>query len=359
VSYTSSGAISQCSNTGAVIATGTSTSSNYIGGIAGYSNSSNGISQCSNTGSVTGSYCYSVAGIVGQNNSTGAISQCSNTGNVVGSYNAGGIVGRNNSTGTISQCFNKGSVTTTSTSTSSSYSVGGIAGYVSGAATIDQCYNAGSVSGGVMSVGGIIGYMSNASAQLTNCYNTGSITSTSTSSTAQTGGIVGRTNNASCTVRNTYNAGIITVSNTGSYTGGIVGYAAGNTNISNNYYLDTTASRGLGYATDNAVSKTSSELAALAPTLGQYFKAGSIYPILVWQPNEVTVNAPASAVYGSDFTVSLDVSELNNFNVADYTITYDPAVLRLDSITGGTIGSTTVPVYYNESTPEQSRLSMT
>ena len=336
--------INQCSNTGAV------TSSNkYAGGITGYNIGTGDITQCSNMGDISSSKCY-VGGIAGYN-TDGDISQCSNTGNIEGSYDAGGITGYAKGPSSITLCFNTGSITATSTSKSSSYSLGGISGNVSGSATIDRCYNAGTVTGGVSSIGGIVGYLTSSAGDITNVYNTGTITNTSTSSNSKTGGIIGYDRKDGCIVQNTYNAGAIIVNNAGNFTSAIAGYAKDSVNFSNNYYLDTTATKGLGYATDNTVSKTSAELKALAPDLGQYFKAGSIYPILVWQPNEVAIDAPDSAAYDSDFTVSVNISDIANFNVADYIITYDPTVLRLDSITGGSIGSTTIPVYYNESTP--------
>ncbi len=64
----------------------------------------------------------------------------------------------------------------------------------------------------------------------------------------------------------------------------------------------------------------------------------------------VSVDVPETTVYDSDIAVTLDVNEISNFEAADYIINYDPTVLRLDSITSGSIGGITVPVSYNEST---------
>jgi clostripain len=63
----------------------------------------------------------------------------------------------------------------------------------------------------------------------------------------------------------------------------------------------------------------------------------------------VTIDAPATAAPDSDFTASVDISEVTDFDSGNYDVTFDPAVLRLDNVTSGLIGSTTVPVdIYNE-----------
>ena len=133
-----------------------------------------------------------------------------------------------------------GSVSSTSTSTSSysysySYSyAGGIAGYNGG--TISNCYNAGRVSASSSSssssyVGGIAGYNGGT---IRDCYNTGSVsaTATSTSSSSHAGGIAGHN---SGTISNCYNTGSVssTASYSSSYVGGIAGYNGGT--ISNCY----------------------------------------------------------------------------------------------------------------------------
>ncbi len=293
----------------------------YVGGIAGSAADTN-IENCANNATVTG-ISYRVGGIAGNTSGSTAITGCANSGNVTGEYNVGGIVGYYNSSGTISNCANTGNVTATSASTASAYSVGGVAGNIYAASTLDQCYNSGAVRGGVMNVGGVAGYLNNAATKWTNSYNTGSVTRETTGS-ARTGGVVGYTNNAACTVQNTYNAGAITVNNTGAYTAGVIGNAKGNTNISNNYYLDTTATIGIGNAADNAVSKTSAELQVLAPALGESFKPGSLYPVLTWQTGgdqtyTVTVDGaisggsvgvnPAVAAAGDTITVTVTPGE--------------------------------------------------
>jgi clostripain len=63
----------------------------------------------------------------------------------------------------------------------------------------------------------------------------------------------------------------------------------------------------------------------------------------------VSIDAPATAAPDSDFTATVDITEVADFDSGNYDVTFDPAVLRLDNVTSGLIGSTTVPVdVYNE-----------
>lgn len=72
----------------------------------------------------------------------------------------------------------------------------------------------------------------------------------------------------------------------------------------------------------------------------------------------VTVDAPDSELLeDSDFTVDIDISEVTDFDACNYDVTFDDAVLRLDDVTSGLIGSTTVPVdLYNEIIPGTYRI---
>jgi hypothetical protein len=51
--------------------------------------------------------------------------------------------------------------------------------------------------------------------------------------------------------------------------------------------------------------------------------------------------------YHNDFTASVYIDNVSNFNVADYAISYDPALLRLDNVSSGFIQNIPVPVFYN------------
>ena len=63
----------------------------------------------------------------------------------------------------------------------------------------------------------------------------------------------------------------------------------------------------------------------------------------------VSVDAPAEVSPASDFTVNINISEVTDFDACNYDVSYDSAVLRLDNVTSGLIGSTAIPVdVYNE-----------
>ena len=111
----------------------------------------------------------------------------------------------------------------TSTSSLSSYA-GGIVGRTNGTTTIiTNCYNTGNVTGSSYA-GGLVGYADGKTTTITNSYNTGNVTSTSTYS-SYAGGIVGRTDGKT-TITNCYNTGDVNSSSNSdfSYAGGLVGY---------------------------------------------------------------------------------------------------------------------------------------
>jgi hypothetical protein len=63
----------------------------------------------------------------------------------------------------------------------------------------------------------------------------------------------------------------------------------------------------------------------------------------------VSIDAPTQAAPDSDFTVNVNISEVTNFDATNYDVTFDALVLRLDNVTSGLIGSTTIPIdIYNE-----------
>ena len=57
----------------------------------------------------------------------------------------------------------------------------------------------------------------------------------------------------------------------------------------------------------------------------------------------VTVNAPTKVPSNYNFTVSIDISNVTNLNAANYSITFNSTVLRLDSVTPGSINGVTFP----------------
>jgi len=154
---------------------------------------------------------------------------------VVGSYiwayeNVGGICG---------YCYSANTIITncynTGTVSGSSTSVGGICGFYG---TQTNCHNTGTVTGS-SNVGGVCG----SAGILTNCYNTGTVSGSSSG----VGGICGN----SGTQTNSYNTGTVTGS---SNVGGICGYIGTQTDC---YYLE-----GCGSKNTLGVSATAEEFAS-------------------------------------------------------------------------------------------------
>lgn len=130
---------------------------------------------------------------------------------------AGGVVGVANNTNILNCSANF------TTGVFASSCAGGIVGHSEGTVTITNCYNTGSVSGS--SSGGMVGQAGTAT--ITNCYNTGNVSGSNYS-----GGILGQAGTA--TIANCYNTGTIS----GSSSGGIVGQKNNGT-VTNSYYLNT------------------------------------------------------------------------------------------------------------------------
>ena len=59
---------------------------------------------------------------------------------------------------------------------------------------------------------------------------------------------------------------------------------------------------------------------------------------------QVSLNAPAEVLPGSNFTATVNISQVVDLNGAQYDIVFDPAVLVVDNVTAGLIGATAMPV---------------
>jgi len=60
---------------------------------------------------------------------------------------------------------------------------------------------------------------------------------------------------------------------------------------------------------------------------------------------EVSINAPTDDVpENSNFTATVDISQVENFDVANFDVVFDDTVLRLDNVTDGAIDGTAIPV---------------
>jgi hypothetical protein len=187
------GIISNC------YATGTISSSSFLGGLVGWNGDGGSIENCYSTGSVSGSSgSECVGGLAGGN--SGIISNCYSTGTVSGSLDVGGLVGEN-SKGNISNCYSTGEVNGSSAPWGSA-KVGGLVGNNYNG-SISNCYSSSSVSGGsTYYVGGLVGKNDTESApipmdgigtlnglvcsSISNCYSTGMV-----SGSSYVGGLVG------------------------------------------------------------------------------------------------------------------------------------------------------------------------
>ena len=158
--------------------------------------------------------------------SSGKIEKLSVSGDISGHLYVGGIAGQNN--GNVINCTFSGTVS------GISY-VGGVVGY--NGASVKNCYNTGAVSGSGLYVGGVVGLNGGS---VENCYNTGTVNGSAASSNV--GGVVGW--NDSGTVTNCYNTGA--VNSSGNYVGGVVGWNSGSGIVTDCYFLQDTAEKGIG-----------------------------------------------------------------------------------------------------------------
>jgi len=71
---------------------------------------------------------------------------------------------------------------------------------------------------------------------------------------------------------------------------------------------------------------------------------GAVAPVAAQTAVAVSIDAPAQAAPGSDFTANVNIGEVTNFDACNYDVSFDASVLRLDSVTSGLIDSTTIPV---------------
>ncbi len=251
--------ISSCYNSGTVDNSGNSGVDVCIGGIAGNAYKTNDVilTSCYNTNRVrnTGSGgVLAVGGLVGWSGaSTSYASTCYNSGavsntgqgtNTTAGVRMGGLVGcaagSNNISGTH---YNMGPVTEQSATASLHVAVGGVCGYVDNASTsLASVQNraGGTVTLSLASktitkacVGGVLGY-AGAACSLSGASNAAAIDAktTTTADMMYLGGVLGYTASAN-TLSNISNSGALTINNltcnTSLYSGGLVGYNGGGT----------------------------------------------------------------------------------------------------------------------------------
>jgi len=179
-----------------------------------------------------------VGGVVGNSESSSTVSNCYTTGTITcsisGSLWVGGVVGLNSDNSTVTNCHSTATVSSTATVWSVA---GGVVGKNFGKVT--NSYSTGSVSVStsgrnvISYAGGVVGENKNNTSSVANCYSTGVISSTTTSSSfAFAGGVTGNNDNV---VTNCYSTGTImaSASASNSFSGGITGHSSGK--ISNCY----------------------------------------------------------------------------------------------------------------------------
>ena len=267
--------ITNCTNTGAI----SSTSNNGVGGLVGSSDMPVNISGGSNTGKITGGqYVGGIAGII--KNGTITITDSNNTGTIyarsgyVGGI-AGNVVPSDTAGVTIKNCKN-----TATSFTANGQNVGGILGKNESdkLLTIENCHNTSAINVGQNWIGGLVGYdkgeliMRNSSntanvtgrqytagliagieddgCTITNCLNTGAV---STSGNSNGAGIVAtierQTGSATWTISNTVNTGNVSGV---SALGGFIGYL-GNLDNAATVNINNSVNKGNVTSTGNDV----------------------------------------------------------------------------------------------------------
>lgn len=201
--------IENCVNEGSI-----KTKTTYCGGIASQADKGCVITGSSNKGSVNATTGYA-AGIVANNNAK--IQNSYNTGTIEGKQYLAGIVAKGGVTDSIINSYNTANITVSA----NTYAAGIVASSTaSGKAYIHNCYNTGDISAQSY-VGGIAGLIATG-CEVSDCYNTGAITSNKSS---YTGGLFGSASGKSATyptvITNSYNTGA--VKSVAGYTGGLTG----------------------------------------------------------------------------------------------------------------------------------------
>lgn len=135
--------------------------------------------------------------------------------------------------------------------------VGGVLAYAGANTAIDRCANHAEVNGSSTYVGGVVGYLSVATASISNSYNTGNVTGTT-----NCGGVAG-SNNMNSEIKNIFNVGEVK----GTTTGGCVGGTTAKNKASNVFTLGN-------YAITNGQESVTPERMAsgeIAHKLGEAF----------------------------------------------------------------------------------------
>ena len=255
----------------------------------------------------------------------------------------GGIVGRTQTSATIDSCSFAGTVT--STKKSGAAGTAGIVGRVNtGTVMITNCANTATINGTGAIAAGILGNGGSNKVTIENCYNTGAI-----SGQYYASGICGSSTIKAQTssIRNCYNSGTITATNGGSYYAGITANFKGT--ISNSYYANPAADALAGTTPATAIAVTSPEgLADKLGNAFKEDTAGANngYPILVWQAGEVVQPDPRIELTGADTlwrtanepqpqaTITAACKDMDEDTHVDWTLTEGEGIVTLETPEG-------------------------
>ena len=208
--------ISNCKNNGSV------TGDKYVGGIVGRAAGNTvTITNSTNEGVVTANNDF-IGGIIGgiDGINSSKFENCTNSGTITGkTWYIGGIVGASNNDSNIT--FNNCKNTVNISSPTIRY-VGGIVGYAKGKTMMNNCVNTGNISGAQFTAG-LCAWIQDDGCEITNCLNTGTV---STNGNSNGAGILStvesQANNPTWKITNCVNTGDI--KNGVSAIGGILGY---------------------------------------------------------------------------------------------------------------------------------------
>ena len=255
----------------------------------------------------------------------------------------GGIVGRTQTSATIDSCSFAGTVT--STKKNGAAGTAGIVGRVNaGTVTITNCANTAAINGTSAIAAGILGNGGSNKVTIENCYNTGAI-----SGQYYASGICGSSTIRAQTssIRNCYNSGTITATNGGSYYAGITANFKGT--ISNSYYANPAADALAGTTPATAIAITAPDgLADKLGNAFKEDTAGANngYPILVWQAGEVVQPDPRIELTGPatlwrttneplpQATITAACKDMDKDTHVDWTVTEGADIIALETPEG-------------------------
>ena len=71
-------------------------------------------------------------------------------------------------------------------------------------------------------------------------------------------------------------------------------------------------------------------------------------PVLADGETTISISAPDEVTPGSSFTVTIDITGVEDLNAVQYDISFDPSVIRLDSVSDGQINSIAISAMSNK-----------